>query len=56
MPMRSVVPDEGQQPEEAAKLDALRSAAQEGWDDIANHRYTDVADQDLEVFVRQLGD
>ena len=46
---------ERREAEETAKLDALRAAAQQGWDDIANGRYTDVAEEDLESFVRRLG-
>ncbi len=46
---------ERQEAVEAAKLSALRAAAERGWDDIARGRYVDVADDDLESFVRQLG-
>lgn len=40
---------------EAAKLDALKRAAREGWADVDAGRYTDVADDRLEHFVAQLG-
>jgi antitoxin ParD1/3/4 len=40
---------------EAAKLDALKRAARQGWADVAAGRYTDVADDRLEDFVAQLG-
>jgi len=40
---------------EAAKLKALKKAASQGWTEIAAGRYTDVADDQLEDFVGQLG-
>ena len=40
---------------EAAKLKALRQAADKGWQDIAAGRYTDVNDDQLEDFIRQSG-
>jgi antitoxin ParD1/3/4 len=40
---------------EAAKLAALREAADVGWSDIAEGRYVDVADEDLDDFIGQLG-
>ena len=40
---------------EAAKLQALQNAANLGWADIAAGRYTDVADDQLDDFIGQLG-
>ena len=40
---------------EGAKLKALRQAARLGWADVSAGRYTDVADDQLEDFVGQLG-
>ena len=40
---------------EAAKLRALQEAASKGWADIAAGRYTDLADDQLEDFIGQLG-
>lgn len=40
---------------EEAKLKALQEAAGKGWDDIAAGRYTDLADDELEDFIGQLG-
>ena len=40
---------------EAAKLEALQQAARQGWEDVAAGRYTDVADDQLEDFIGQLG-
>jgi antitoxin ParD1/3/4 len=40
---------------EGAKLKALRQAARQGWADVSAGRYTDVADDQLEDFVGQLG-
>jgi antitoxin ParD1/3/4 len=40
---------------EEAKLKALKQAARQGWSDISAQRYTDVADDQLENFVGQLG-
>ena len=40
---------------EQAKLKALRQAARQGWADVSAGRYTDVADDQLEDFVGQLG-
>lgn len=48
-------PVERREAEDAAKLETLRSASQQGWDDVDNDRYTDIPDDDLESFVRQLG-
>src|SRR5699024_4977121 len=44
-----------QETEEAAKLAALRQAADRGWSDLAAGRYQDVADGDLESFIERLG-
>ena len=40
---------------ENAKLNALKEAARQGWTDVANRRYADVADDQLEDFIGQLG-
>ena len=40
---------------EAAKLQMLQDAANKGWTDIAAGRYTDLADDQLEDFIGQLG-
>ncbi len=40
---------------EAAKLDALKRAASQGWSDIAAGHYTVVADNQLDDFIGQLG-
>jgi antitoxin ParD1/3/4 len=40
---------------EDAKLEALRQAARVGWADVSAGRYADVADDQLEDFVGQLG-
>ena len=40
---------------ESAKLKALKQAARQGWTDVAAGRYTDVANDQLEDFVGQLG-
>jgi antitoxin ParD1/3/4 len=40
---------------EAAKLNALKQAARQGWVDVSSGRYADVADDQLEDFVGQLG-
>ena len=40
---------------EGAKLQALKQAARQGWADVAAGRYADVADDQLEDFVGQLG-
>lgn len=40
---------------EGAKLKALKQAAREGWADVSAGRYADVADDQLEDFVGQLG-
>jgi antitoxin ParD1/3/4 len=40
---------------EDAKLEALKQAARLGWADVSAGRYADVADDQLEDFVGQLG-
>ena len=40
---------------EDTKLKALTRAARQGWADISAGRYSDVADDELEDFVGQLG-
>ncbi len=40
---------------ETAKLKALQQAASLGWEDVAAGRYTDVANDQLEDFIGQLG-
>ena len=40
---------------EQAKLDALKQAARRGWADVEAGRYADVAEDQLESFVAQLG-
>ncbi len=40
---------------EDAKLKALKQATRQGWADVSTGRYTDVADDQLEDFVGQLG-
>jgi len=40
---------------EEAKLQALQQAAGQGWADVSAGRYADVADDQLEDFVGQLG-
>jgi antitoxin ParD1/3/4 len=40
---------------EEAKLKALKQAARQGWSDVSAGRYADVADDQLEDFVGQLG-
>jgi len=40
---------------EAVKLQALKEAASQGWSDVAAGRYADVADDQLEDFIGQLG-
>lgn len=46
---------EHQEAEDAAKIAALREAADRGWADLASRRYEDLADDDLDDFVGQLG-
>jgi antitoxin ParD1/3/4 len=40
---------------EDIKLKALKQAARQGWSDVATGRYADVADDQLDDFVAQLG-
>ncbi|WP_290648933.1 type II toxin-antitoxin system ParD family antitoxin [Aquisalimonas sp.] len=40
---------------EAAKLQALQEAAGKGWGDVAAGRYADVADDQLEDLITELG-
>jgi antitoxin ParD1/3/4 len=40
---------------EGAKLQVLRQAARQGWADVSAGRYVDVADDQLEDFMGQLG-
>ena len=47
---------ERQELENAAKVAALRDAAEKGWLDLATGRYDDIADEDLDDFIGQLGD
>ena len=47
---------ERQELENAAKVAALRNAAEKGWLDLATGRYDDIADEDLDDFIGQLGD
>lgn len=46
---------ERQELEDAAKLAALRDAAESGWSDLAEGRYHDLADENLDDFIGQLG-
>ncbi|MGH8959736.1 MAG: type II toxin-antitoxin system ParD family antitoxin [Jatrophihabitantaceae bacterium] len=46
---------EDQEAEDAAKLAALRDAADRGWTDLAAGRYVDIADDNLDDFIAQLG-
>ena len=46
---------EHQEMEDAARIDALRKAADKGWVDLASGRYEDIADDNLEDFIGQLG-
>lgn len=40
---------------DGAKLKALKQAARQGWADVSAGRYVDVADDQLEDFIGQLG-
>lgn len=40
---------------ESARLQALKDAAEKGWADIANSRYLDLADDQLDDFIARLG-
>lgn len=46
---------EHQEAEDAARLAVLRGAADTGWADLASGRYTDIADDNLDDFIGQLG-
>lgn len=46
---------EHQVAEDAAKLAALRAAAEEGWSDLAVGRFDDVVGENLDDFIGQLG-
>ena len=46
---------ERQEDEEAAKVAALRQAAEQGWSDLASGRFDEVEDAVLDDFVGQLG-
>lgn len=46
---------ERQEQYEVAKLGALQRAAEQGWSDLAQGRYTDVADAQLETLIAALG-
>lgn len=46
---------EQQEAVEAARLDALRAAAEVGWKDIDEGRYQDVDPSELESLIRSLG-
>lgn len=46
---------EREQAEEAAKVAALRQAAEQGWSDLTSGRFDDVDDESLDDFVGQLG-
>jgi len=41
--------------EDAARLEALRQAAQTGWSDLETGRFTDVAENELGEFIGKLG-
>ena len=47
---------ERREAEEAAKLEALKQAAEVGWRDLENGRYRDVAEEDLDKYIKQLGE
>jgi antitoxin ParD1/3/4 len=56
MPTRNdVVLSEERKRVEAAKLKALKHAARQAWAEVSAGRYTDVADDQLDDFVGQLG-
>lgn len=41
--------------EDSARVAALRDAAERGWSDLASGRYDDIADENLDDFIGQLG-
>lgn len=46
---------EREEAEEASKTAVLRRAAEEGWADLATGRFNDVAEEELDDFIGQLG-
>lgn len=46
---------ERQEAEDAARLAALRQAAEQGWSDLTLGRFDDIADEGLDDFIGQLG-
>lgn len=46
---------ERQELEDAAKVAVLRDAAEKGWSDLASGRYDEIADENLDDFIGQLG-
>ena len=46
---------ERQEEENAAKIAALRNAADQGWSDLDSGRFDDVCDANLDDFIGQLG-
>ncbi|SHM41724.1 type II toxin-antitoxin system ParD family antitoxin [Rhizobacter sp. OV335] len=54
-PHEALKPFEEPERIEGVKLDALKQAACQGWVHVSVGRYTDVADDQLEDFVGQLG-
>ena len=46
---------ERQEVEDAAKVAVLRDAAEKGWSDLASGRFADIADENLDDFIGQLG-
>lgn len=46
---------ERQELEDTAKLAVLRDAAEKGWSNLASGRYDDIADENLDDFIGQLG-
>jgi len=52
MPPRNTVSAD---PDETAKLAALREAARIGLDDLEHGRYCEIDDSELDAFIRELG-
>lgn len=46
---------EHQEAEDEARIAVLREAADRGWADLASGRYDDIADDNLDDFIGQLG-
>lgn len=46
---------ERQEAEDAARIAALRDAAEQGWADLAAGSYNDIAEDHLDEFIGQLG-